>query len=235
MSTYLVPQYVHVCATQETTVFLDSRADRYYGLDREQTRALAPLVQGWPTKTSRGEIDGREAEELARDLAQQGLLTQDTARGKSAAPVQLPQVDAKLHEWDGAQWPAIRTGHVGRFATAYVCALASCRLRPLEHAVRRVQRRKAKRVGQQPMDLEAARELTWIFRALRPFFYTTLDRCLLDSLVLVEFLALYDLFPTWVIGVQAMPFAAHSWVQSGRYVLNGPPGFVRAFTPILAI
>jgi hypothetical protein len=32
-----------------------------------------------------------------------------------------------------------------------------------------------------------------------------------------------------------MPFAAHSWVQVDRYVLNGPPSYVRAFVPILAV
>jgi hypothetical protein len=54
-------------------------------------------------------------------------------------------------------------------------------------------------------------------------------------LVLVEFLSIYGLHSTWVVGVQTMPFGAHSWVQIDDCVLNGPVNYVRAFTPILAI
>lgn len=58
---------------------------------------------------------------------------------------------------------------------------------------------------------------------------------MLDSLVLIEFLALHDVFPDWVIGVKTLPFTAHSWVQTGRFVLNGNPGYVRGYVPILVV
>src|SRR5262249_22414647 len=118
---------------------------------------------------------------------------------------------------------------------AWIRATLQLKLCPLARIVARVARRKEARFRGSPFDLSGARSLVHTFRALRPWVYTTLDRCLLDSLVLIEFLALHDQFPTWVIGVRTGPFAAHSWVQYDRYVLNGAPTFVRAFTPILAV
>jgi hypothetical protein len=35
------------------------------------------------------------------------------------------------------------------------------------------------------------------------------------------------------MGVRIEPWAAHSWVQAGEYVLDGTPEQVRFFTPIL--
>jgi hypothetical protein len=59
--------------------------------------------------------------------------------------------------------------------------------------------------------------------------------CLYDSLALVEFLAHYRLFPQWVFGVMAEPFAAHCWVQQDDRVLNDSVDYVRGFTPIMVV
>jgi hypothetical protein len=124
---------------------------------------------------------------------------------------------------------------VYRMTTAFVRAAAALRLRRLERVAAEIAKRKAAHASQEEIDVETARQLAMIFRALRPFFYTAYGKCLLDSLVLIEFLAAYDLFPIWVIGVRPMPFAAHSWVQIARFILNGSPEYARAFAPIMAI
>jgi hypothetical protein len=235
VSAYLVPQYVHVCATREAAVLLDLRADRYHGLDREQARALSVLVEGWPFTANASEIDVPTATQFASDLALQGLLTQDAAHGKSATPVQLPLAEARLHEWNSDDWPVIRTAHVWKMMVAYVRAVISLRFHSFGRTVHRVERRKASRVSGKTSGLGAIRELTHVFMALRPFFYTASNQCLLDSLVLIEFLALHGQFPNWVIGVTISPFAAHSWVQVERYVLGVSPEHARFFTPILVI
>jgi hypothetical protein len=38
-----------------------------------------------------------------------------------------------------------------------------------------------------------------------------------------------------MIGVTAIPFAAHSWVQEDRFVFDESPEEVCFFTPILAV
>jgi hypothetical protein len=78
-------------------------------------------------------------------------------------------------------------------------------------------------------------ELVRVFRFLRPLFYTAKDRCLLDSLALVDFLARFDAYPTWVIAVRTRPFAAHSWVLSGTLLLNERLETAEEFVPILAV
>lgn len=70
---------------------------------------------------------------------------------------------------------------------------------------------------------------------LRPLLFTAHDRCLHDSLALVNFLASESVSATWVIGVRTDPFAAHAWVQTGDLVLNDQHEHVRRFRPIVTV
>ena len=45
----------------------------------------------------------------------------------------------------------------------------------------------------------------------------------------------YAFYPDWVIGVTTQPWAAHSWVQWGGFLLDTNPEKVCAYTPILMI
>ena len=67
-------------------------------------------------------------------------------------------------------------------------------------------------------------------RALLPFAHS----CLLDSLTLRALLARRGLWSEIVVGVQATPFKAHCWLESGGYALNDDPDMLGRFTPILA-
>ena len=73
------------------------------------------------------------------------------------------------------------------------------------------------------------------FFRLRPFVYSSRDKCLYDCLVLLEFLAYFDLFPTLVIGVATFPFRAHCWLQYGSLVLTDYVEHTRAYGPILVV
>ena len=119
----------------------------------------------------------------------------------------------------------------------YACATASWKLRrwPLERTVGSVERRRQlKHSAWSQSEFEKARTLVVIFDRLRPFFPANY-LCLFDSLALVEFLARYDLFPTWVYGVEVEPFNAHCWVQQGDVLFNDLVDRVRLFTPIMAV
>lgn len=235
MSTYFVSDHVSVCVTPDAAILLDLRANKYHGLSCQQASALAFLVHGWPCDTRDECKDEREGIEFADQLVHLGLLTKDDVHGKSAAPPPLPRVQLRLHEWNGERWPAIRAAHWLRFAMAVARAKFSLRLCSMESTVRRVQRRKAATASGPTHDLAKLYEVTAVYRALRPFFYTQKNYCLLDSLVLIEFMALHDLFPTWVIGVTPMPFGAHSWVQVDHYVLTCTVQSAREYMPILAV
>jgi hypothetical protein len=85
------------------------------------------------------------------------------------------------------------------------------------------------------MDTAALHDAVSSYMRLRPFLFTAHDKCLLDSLTLIRFLARRRMFPAWVIGVRTRPFAAHSWVQSAGLVLNDVHEHVRSYTPILVV
>jgi hypothetical protein len=70
---------------------------------------------------------------------------------------------------------------------------------------------------------------------LRIFLFSHRDRCLHDSLALLEFLARYDIFPDWAFGVRARPFVAHCWVQHGDIVFNDTVEHVAGYTPIMVV
>ncbi len=74
-----------------------------------------------------------------------------------------------------------------------------------------------------------------VFLRMRPWIYTAVDACLLDSLVLRDFLRRSGVHSTLVIGINTKPFAAHAWVQYGSQVLNDDAEHVLQFTPIITI
>lgn len=83
-------------------------------------------------------------------------------------------------------------------------------------------------------DFDAAATLVRQFNTLRPWFPRNY-LCLFDSLALLELLARYHLFPSWVFGVHAEPFEAHCWVQQHDVVLNDTLARVERFAPIMAV
>jgi hypothetical protein len=91
----------------------------------------------------------------------------------------------------------------------------------------------AARVEENPFDFEGALRLVRIFQTLRCWGFSEKNRCLFNALSLVYFLQRYGHFPYFVIGVKTTPFAAHSWVQRDRVVLDGNPATVGHFVPIL--
>lgn len=66
-------------------------------------------------------------------------------------------------------------------------------------------------------------------------FVPLAGQCLPDTLAFLRFAGRRGCFPTLVFGVEAWPFAAHCWAQSGDVVLNDALDHARAFSSILAI
>jgi hypothetical protein len=238
MKDVLLHRDVYACRTEDGSILMDLRTGRYFGLDLRSTCALASRVQGWGDIV---EIDDHRTiskDESARLIdtlkTNPPLLTESPKIGKAAAFPTLIQTDCIPFWGNLVPRPRIRAHHVWAFCCAYSQALWSLKARPLSVIVRRVQARKSTHVVQEP-DQQRIEELVRIFRSLRPLFYTAKNRCLLDSLVLVEFLRRFDIFPVWVIAVRTRPFGAHSWVLSGVLLLNERLETAEEFVPILAV
>lgn len=240
VNSYLLTRHAYTCVVNDCAIVLDLRSDRYYGLGQDQTRALSLMVQGWPAAASLvsdNELLSRpENEQLADELIDRGILTLDASIGKKATSVEVPKAQARLHEWNAAERVHIGSRHVFRMGLACSIVGSLLRLRQMAQIVERVSlRKRAATVHMSSANLETTRDCLRPFLWLRPFFYSVRNRCLFDSLVLLEYLAAFEVFPTWVIGVKTPVFAAHSWVQMDQYVLNGPPEYVQAYSPILTV
>lgn len=238
MSHYLLSSHVHLCTTGDHMVLLDVKRDKYLAIDAAHMHVLANVVRGWPLGADPAvtEITSPHVvPAVVRQMLAGGLLTSESTLGKEATPLVMASPTSALID-ELTERPAIRLGHVARFLAASVSAALALRRRSLEQIVNTVTRRK--REYRQPgavFDMERAAELVAIFVHLRPFVFTTKEACLFSSLALVNFLACYALFPTWVFGVQTRPFAAHCWVQQDSIVFNDTPDLVLGFTPIMSI
>lgn len=222
---WLAPDvYVHV--GEAGAIWLDVRHDRYFGQPREEIQGLAACVNGWPNRGEGPPTFSERACAIAEALVDRELLTRKCT-GRSAAPPRLERVSSALLD-DAEFGSSIR--YAPRFALS--CAKIWYRHRSLHRAMERVTVRATTRAWAED-ERTRARHLVAAFTTLRRYAYTARRACLFDSLVLVEFLAHFDLYPQLVVGIQAQPFAAHFWVQQGATVLNDRPEHVRRYTPLL--
>jgi hypothetical protein len=238
---YWLRQHIYPCAVQDSVVFLDIKRDRYFGLSGRQLDALAAVVEGWPTllrpSTTIERVSLLQARCIADQCVEAGLLTQDIATGKPAIPVSLSlAADLIAVGLDLQRSRPLQIRDVAYFLTACFTASYLLRLSSLETIVQRVTARKQQASNINNSDsFDSLIGLVCTFRRLRSFLPSGKDQCLFYALALVEFLAHYHEFPTFVIGVQTSPWAAHSWVQQGSLVLDSSPETVRFYTPILAV
>jgi Transglutaminase-like superfamily len=234
---YYLCRHVYLSMTGDAGILMDLRDGSYIGVSPAQAGVLSRLVTGWPAPTRPPEDRTlKEVSGLVATLTQRGLITDDTSVGKEARPVALRAVEAQLVDRDVVESPHIRFHHLLNLLLVWLLSKVSLRLRSLGAVLRTEQKRKTRLTKPtSEADLSTIRHLVNVFLHLRPFVYSHKDRCLFDSLVLIRFLARYHIFPQWVIGVKTDPFLAHSWVQLDQYSINGRPGFIQGFSPIVVI
>jgi hypothetical protein len=239
MARYGLAEHVFVCGDEEYVIVLDLKQDRYFTLDATRTAVLAPLLPGWPAPRVSGkssEGPGLGADEAAAPLLRQGWLLELPAASKEATPVRLPSPETELPGSTAVQGARIGVGAVLTFVFASIFSKLALRIWRFERVIRRVAARKAARASASgPLDITRARQLVDIFGRLRVFLFSHRDKCLHDSLALLEFLARYDIFPNWVFGVRARPFVAHCWVQYEDIVFNDTVEHVIGYTPIMLV
>jgi hypothetical protein len=240
-STLWLARHIHLCKLDSTIIVLDLARDKYLGLSRAVMQSLAATVRGWPEPNTHEPLQHRRisADETSRiigDLIAQGVLTPRETDGRDATPARLNSsaahiaLDHNVPRGRGVQW-----GDVVNFLAACLSTVWLLRCRSLQNAVNAVATRKASHGCELEFDAALAADLVAIFRRLRSFAFSSHRRCLFHALVLVNFLSRYGVYPYFVMGVKVDPWAAHSWVQSGEYVLDGTPEQVRFFTPILVV
>jgi hypothetical protein len=234
---YWAPHHIRVAVTPTGVVLLDLKRNRYLGLGVKNAQELAALAANWPQVS----VEAQPFEALARENAvahlaafiQAGLLSCDPPEvAFNSSTVDLTGQLTSIGLQHQAE-TTIRLHHIIDFARACLWAKSALRSRTLYSIACELNAIKTK--ASSTVDLQRTVELVCIFRRLRPYAFESEDRCLFHALALLHFLYRYRSYPTWVIGVCARPWAAHSWLQLNNCILDSSPEDVCSFTPILAI
>jgi hypothetical protein len=230
--------HVRACHVGDRLVFLDLRRSKYIGVGGPHLAALSALLAG------RSDVDDPQALPANTVLLDRWIgrlrshqLLADAQMGEPPPSIAtLPDAVQGLATEDDAIAATTNWHHLLRLWRSVAVTSRWVRRLSLVEIAERVA---ALRTGQatlvQGQRSEALRAAVLSYLHLRPFAQTSEDRCLNDSLALLHFLAAQGLFPHWVIGVRARPFAAHSWVQCSEVVLNDFPEHVRQYRPILVV
>lgn len=237
-SQYWMPAHVRACPTASGAVILDLKRNRYFGIGTKETRALFALEQNW----SQANVHANQflepmpldsALRLANHFVEAGFLSRDVPEATlTTGSIDLGGTLTSVG-YEVGHSVSIGLEHFVRFLRACAWSRRSLRSRTLYSVACEISG--AKQQPSQPFDAQRAVDLVCVFRRLRPFAFTAKDQCLFHALALVKFLSYYQVFPTWVIGVRARPWAAHSWVQQGNLLLDSNPEHVCEYTPILTV
>lgn len=227
--------HVRACRVDDQVILLDLIHGRYHGVAGPQVDALAEFVQGWPT-ASQPAMAPRENSlqpQSAGPLIERGLVI--PGHGRPIAVERLPEPAVAIEGWGESSTQGFGVGKWLQLIGGASWSAFQLRTCTLERIARTVAFRRLVHAGPdaQAVNPERLQSTVSAYRRARPIVMTSKDRCLLDSLALIRFLAAERLFPHWVIGVKTRPFGAHAWVQLGALVLNDRLERVRRFTPIL--
>lgn len=237
---YLIERSIYYCYAGSQVVFLDLKRNKYSAIDRQQATVLNGVVAGWEAPDVDAEaIDGsiernQVKTAVTKGLLELGILTKCPEHGKKAAPTQASRATGDLLVEYEPITPSIRLLHAYRLIKAYLQAVWSLRVSSLAKISDRIEVRKRKANPQPDRNSIAdVREIFLVYVRLRPFLFRSNGKCLLDSLVLVEFLHHFNVYPTWVIGVSTDPFLAHSWLEIDGVVINDLAIRANHYVPIL--
>jgi hypothetical protein len=238
-----IAAHVYVCVTLDGSVILDLKRDKYYGLDREDTELLARAVPGWPAPAWQREFDAAGARaarwsRLCQSLLEDGLLTQDERAARTDAHDRRFDMQAEfVAVGDELEVRGrVTLGDIVSFAMAYLSARYSLGPGSFMSAVAAVRKKKLRQAGVTgACDILQLAAKVDVFRRLRCYVFAPEGRCLLHALTLMKFLNRCNFYPDWVIGVTTQPWAAHSWVQWGSFLLDTTPENVCHYTPIMVV
>ena len=203
-------QDVYWCKLGSSIIVLDVARDRYLGL----------------------RLASDDMSDVIRALRLSGVLNAHADECQASPVCLYPSAVHIALSLNVPRCRKFRFRDVFIFLVACGSTLWSLRCRSLQNAIEAVVAAKSKHRCQ-AFDAARTADLIAIFRRLRSFTFGGYRRCLFHSLALVSFLSRYGVYCDFVMGVRIEPWAAHSWVQAGEYVLDGTPEQVRFFTPIL--
>jgi hypothetical protein len=219
----------------EGLIFLDLKRNRYLGLSEKEASLLGGLVEDWPTREVSATPPENicKAHEVATALLRGGLLSRRAPKTTREEPPATTEALRKIDLFKASG--KIRAASCIRFMFAYFPCRILYRWCSLDSAVSYLRRRGGTINAGVGVGHERLVELMAQFMKLRALTYTARGSCLLDCLVLSEFLRLHGVRASFVLGVATRPFESHCWLQIGGMVINDTIERVSYFVPILAV
>ncbi|WP_206240145.1 lasso peptide biosynthesis B2 protein [Novosphingobium terrae] len=217
---------ISFCEVSDRLLFLDVVADRYFCLQPGAEHAFRNMVSG-------ADLDDSDARELD-GMIRAGTLLQ-TRDHRTPTPLRGTR-HASLSMLDSVEGQelSVSSGAICGALIAIFIARFSLQHRRLHATLRAIDLRKIPWPRSGQVDLEAVQAAATAFEATSRFVRSH-DKCLSRSIALARYLAARELPADLMIGVKLRPFAAHAWVQSGRWLVNDRIDMVRDYTPILVV
>lgn len=244
MTSYFLSKHVYFCVRGSDVVFLDLKADKYFSIAATKGRSIAPALAGnspgQELRLGAGTLQAVSPVQSMSDTAlaallKRGLLTTDSESGKEVAATRVEAPSTDLIGIVAEIESGLNARDVLKFLRATTTGWLLLKTQRLQSVVARVHQRREARGAQHALDFDAAKRCIALFERMRPFAFSAHNACLFESLVLIEFLAHYRLYPSWVFGVQTTPFAAHCWLQYSHVAFNDSAEHTNEFTPIMVV
>jgi hypothetical protein len=211
---------VSFCEVGDRLIFLDVRADRYFGLGVSAEVAFRRAMAELPVDKD----DPRTA-----GLLESGILVDCAPFAPRACPAPAAASESLL-DLDRPRVPI-------QSLFGACCGLARARfalrwtgLASALDWVRAPREREPAVTGAFDRLLEVAAAFDQSARLMRSH-----DQCLARSIAIMHRLASLGAAAQLVIGVRLRPFAAHCWVQQGALLISDRVDQVRSYTPILVL
>jgi len=201
-------------------ILLDTRRDRYWRVGPEAAKTL--------DQVGSGSADPLDADQLAWLSAMQLIEPGEYDPFPAAPPLPLATssaVELALGDAQGA------TGDLFEIGWQCVVSRHQVRRQPLAMILAAVNDRRER--SKRPANTDPFALARCFKRGRRAL--PLANQCLPDTLAFLRFMARRHHYPHLVFGVEAWPFAAHCWAQSGDMVLNDALDHARRFAPILVV
>jgi hypothetical protein len=213
-------------------IFLDAKRNRYFSFTVEQSRLFSELLS-----TRGGEQPSDEASRFAGSLLSKGILVADSNLGKAIAGCHLPHPQASVFDVGSETPQSGSPKDTLRFARALTAAwlLWRSHASDIDALIAAVSRWKRRASQAAPVPRALVLEHAEAFHTITPFLFTTYDRCLLSSLVLLRYLSLLNISSTLEFSVRTSPFSAHCWVEYDGVVLNDFKDRPKDYSKILSV
>lgn len=227
MAYYNLDKHCYFCKVDSRYLFLVLNKDLYISLDQtESTDFEKRFIQRSPSN--------QQPDDFLQSLVEKDILYVSDTQRHTVTPLFGKTAKKDLIGFRINVQPEINALHVLRFFNASLCTWIRLKLFPLKWQILWFEVKK-KLFAKHAKRKESLQDLVEINNLLRPFLFTAKNRCLYESMVLMDFLSYYGFYPNLVIGVKMGPFSAHCWLQDQDTVLNDSVTHTSWHTPILII